>query len=308
MINYIKILSNVLLGISVLVVSGPTLGEMIATMAPIYPKKDELLVRDLGIPFEEVSFQSDDGNILHGWYFPSGTADSPAILYAPATGKDQRSGISLVAPLHQAGYHVLLFSYRGHGRSEGNRFGFTYGANESWDIDAAVSFLSETKGVEKIGVLGHSAGAASGIISAARNTKIDAVVAAAPFPSVEDIWNTNRPSFFPKPLFELTFKITEYRKQFSRNQVRPQDIIAQISPRPLLLIHGIDDQRITQNQAMELFDAAKGPKCMWLVEGASHAEVRAPLLDSEIENLIAFFDQALGNLAQLNCGIENKAL
>lgn len=308
MINFIKIFTNVLFGISVLFVSGPTLGEMIATMAPIYPKKDDLLVNDLGIRFEKVTFQSKDGNTLQGWFFPSGKGKSPAIVYAPATGKDQRSGISLVKPLHQAGYHVLLFSYRGHGRSEGNPFGFTYGAHESKDIDAAVAFISETKGVEKIGVIGHSAGAASSIISAARNTEIDAVVAAAPFPSVEDIWNTNRPSFFPKPLFELTFKITEFRKQFSRSQVRPQDIIDQISPRPLLLIHGIDDKRITQNQAVDLFNAAKGPKCMWLVEGASHAEVRAPLLDTEIENLIAFFDQALENPAQLNCGIENKTL
>lgn len=308
MINFIKIFTNVLFGVSALFVSGPTLGEMIATMAPIYPKKDDLLVNDLGIPFEKVSFRSKDGKTLKGWFFPSGKTDSPAILYAPATGKDQRSGISLVEPLHQAGFHVLLFSYRGHGRSEGNPFGFTYGAHESKDIDAAVAYLSDTKNVEKIGVIGHSAGAASGIISAARNPKIDAVVAAAPFPSVEDIWNTNRPSFFPKPLFELTFKLTEYRKRFSRSQVRPQDIIDKISPRPLLLIHGIDDKRITKKQAVDLFDAAEGPKCMWLVEGASHAAVRAPLLDAEIENLIAFFDQALENPAQLNCGIENKTL
>jgi dipeptidyl aminopeptidase/acylaminoacyl peptidase len=308
MINYIKILTNVLFGISVLFVSGPTLGEMIATMAPIYPKKDELLVKGLGIAYQEVSFPTSDGKMLQGWFFPSEKADSPAILYAPATGKDQRSGISLVAPLHQAGYQVLLFSYRGHGRSDGNRFGFTYGAYESKDIDAAVAFLSDTKEIEKIGVIGHSAGAASGIISAARNPRINAVVAAAPFPSVEDIWNTNRPRFFPKPLFELTFKFAEFRKQFSRNQVRPQDVIDQISPRPVLLIHGIDDQRITQSQAMDLFDAANEPKCMWMVEGASHAEVRDPLLDSEVDDVISFFDQALENTTQLNCSIQNKDL
>jgi dipeptidyl aminopeptidase/acylaminoacyl peptidase len=308
MINYIKIITNLLFGISILFVSGPTLGEMIATMAPIYPKKDELLVNGLGIPYQEVSFPTTDGKTLFGWFFPSDKADSPAVLYAPATGKDQRSGISLVEPLNEAGYNVLLFSYRGHGRSEGNRFGFTYGAYESKDIDAAATFLSETKGIEKVGVIGHSAGAASGIISAARNEQVDAVVAAAPFPSVEDIWYTNRPRFFPTPLFELTFKFAELRKQFSRNQVRPQDVIEQISPRPVLLIHGLDDQRITEGQAIDLFEAANEPKCLWLVDGASHAGVRELVLDSEIENVISFFDKALRNRDLLNCGIQNKEL
>jgi dipeptidyl aminopeptidase/acylaminoacyl peptidase len=308
MINYIKIITNVLFGISILFVSGPTIGEMFATMAPIYLRKDDQLVNALGIAYQDISFATKDGTTLQGWFFPGEKADSPAILYAPATGKDQRSGISLVAPLHQAGYHVLLFSYRGHGRSEGSRFGFTYGAYESQDIDAAAAFLSDTKGIEKIGVIGHSAGAASGIISAARNEQIDAVVAAAPFPSVEDIWYTNRPRFFPTPLFELTFKFAEFRKQFSRNQVRPQDVIEQISPRPVLLIHGLDDQRITESQAIDLFDATNEPKCLWLVEGVSHAGVRDHLLDSEIESVISFFDHALVNSDLLNCGIKHIEL
>jgi dipeptidyl aminopeptidase/acylaminoacyl peptidase len=308
MIHYIKIITSLLVGFSVLIVSGPTLGEMLATMAPIYPIKDAMLVSGLGIPFIEVSFPSSDGKMLHGWFFPANNAQAPAILYAPATGRDQRSGISLVEPFHRAGYHVLLFSYRGHGRSEGNRFGFTYGAYESKDIDAAVAFLSETKRIEKIGVIGHSAGAVSAIISAARNPSISALVAAAPYLSVEDVWYANRPVFFPKPLFELTFKFAEYRKQFSRDEVRPQDVIDQISPRPLLLIHGIDDQRITQSQAMDLFDAANEPKCMWLVEGADHGEVRSPLLDTQVKDIISFFDQTLGGAERANCGIQQIKL
>ena len=308
MIKTIKILSTVLVGMSTLLVSSPTVGEILATMAPIYPKKDEYLANRLGIPFEEVSFQTVDGISLQGWFFPSVHADSPAILYAPATSKDQRSGISLVDPLHQAGYHVLLFSYRGHGNSEGSRFGFTYGAQESKDIDAAVSFLSETNGIEKIGVIGHSAGAASAILSAARNPKIGALAAVAPFPSVEEIWYANRPKILPEGLFELTLRFAEFRKQFSRNQVRPQDVISQISPRPVLLIHGSNDRRITQKQAFDLYQSANQPKCMWLVEGANHGEVRSPLLEAEIQNVISFFNQSLKNTIQPNCGLIHKKL
>jgi dipeptidyl aminopeptidase/acylaminoacyl peptidase len=308
MLNTFKIITSLLVGLSALVISSPTVGEILATMAPIYPKKDEYLIDGLGISYEAVSFQTADGVTLQGWFFSSSEADSPAILYAPATSKDQRSGISMVVPFHRAGYHVLLFSYRGHGRSEGNRFGFTYGANESKDIDAAVAFLSQEKRIEKIGVIGHSAGAASTIISAARNPQIDALVAAAPFPSVEDIWLTNRPKLLPKSLFEITLRFTELRKKFSRAQVRPQDVIRQISPRPLLLIHGIDDRRITQKQAMDLFENAREPKCMWWVQDADHSEVRSPLMDTQIENIVSFFNQAFGKTLPKNCGVLYKKL
>jgi dipeptidyl aminopeptidase/acylaminoacyl peptidase len=249
-----------------------------------------------------------DGKLLTGWFFPGKKPKSPAIIYAPATGKDQRSGISLVKPFHQAGYHVLLFSYRGHGHSEGNRFGFTYGAQESKDIDAAVRFLSEKMGIDKIGLIGHSAGAASGIISAARNKLIKAVVAAAPFPSVEEIWHTNWPRLLPKALFELSFRLVEWRKKFSRDEVRPQDVIDQIAPRSVLLIHGIDDRRITERQAMNLFETANEPKHMWLVTGASHGEVRSPVLDIEIEDIISFFKQAFGETVQPRTGVALKCL
>jgi dipeptidyl aminopeptidase/acylaminoacyl peptidase len=301
-------LSFLLFGLPVLLVSSPTLGELIATMAPLYPRNDNQLVEGMGIPFSKVCFPTWDGKVLTGWFFPVEGHDRPAIIYAPATAKDQRSGISLVKPLHQAGYQVLLFSYRGHGHSEGNPFGFTYGAQESQDIDAAADFLSQQLGIGKIGVIGHSAGAVSGLLSAARNQRIKAVVAAAPFPSVEDIWNTNRPTLLPKGLFEWSFRFAEWRKKFSRDEVRPQDVISQIGPRGLLLIHGLEDRRITRQQAMQMFAAATEPKKLWLVEGASHAEVRFPVLDSQIERIVQFFNSALNGLDQQTSEIRRIAL
>jgi dipeptidyl aminopeptidase/acylaminoacyl peptidase len=249
-------------------------------------------VKDLGISYEEVAFETSEELILRGWFFPADNQDAPAILYAPATANDLRSGISLVRPLHQAGYHVLLFSYRGHGFSDGNRFGFTYGASESKDIDAAVRYLHESKGIQKIGAIGHSVGAVSIILSAARNPHIDVIIAASPFNSMEEVWETNRPTFFPKPLLDLSMRLSEWRKGFTRDEVRPEDVIAQIAPRPLLLIHGSEDKRITHEQATRLYDTAQEPKRMWLVDGASHGEVRTPALDYLIKKIIDFLNDS----------------
>lgn len=288
----LKIVSSVFLGLSVFSIGGPVLGELVATIAPTFPLKATISAKDLGLPYEEVAFQTSDEVILRGWFFPTDEEGAPAILYAPATCNDLRSGISLVLPLHNAGYHVLLFSYRGHGLSDGNRFGFTYGALESKDVDAAVSYLHETKGIQQIGAVGHSVGAVSIILSAARNQDINAVVAASPFNTMEEIWETNRPVIFPKPLLDLSMRLSELRKGFTRDDIRPEDVIAQIAPRPLLIIHGSEDKRITYEQVLRLYKTAQEPKRMWLVEGASHGEVRSPILDYLVENIIDFFDDA----------------
>jgi dipeptidyl aminopeptidase/acylaminoacyl peptidase len=293
--NIVFALSSVLVGLSVLTIGGPVLGEALATMAPMYTKDDSAKLPNLGFPVEHITFQTDDGLSLRGWFFPAVNSKAPAILYAPATSRDQRSGLSLVAPFHQAGYHVLLFSYRGHGSSDGDRFGFTYGAAESRDVDAAVRYLREERGIKKIGAIGHSAGAVSIILSAARNPDISAIVAASPFNSVEEIWETNRPSLFPKPLYELTMWLSEFRKGFSRHQVRAMDVIAMIAPRPLLLIHGSADKRITQEQALQLYSQAEQPKRLWVIEGATHHSVRQPGLDVLAQQILQFFDRAFQN-------------
>jgi alpha-beta hydrolase superfamily lysophospholipase len=225
---------------------------------------------------------------------PAARADAPAIVYAPATAHDQRSGLSLVPAFHRAGYHVLLFSYRGHALSDGKRDGFTYGHAESRDVDAAVRYLHEVRGVERVAAVGHSAGAASAILSAARNPRVGAVVAVAPFTCVADIWYTSRPRLVPAFILDWALWVAEQRRGFDRAEICPVEVVDQIAPRPLLIIHGAEDTHITEAQVGRLFDAARAPKALWLVQGADHSQVRSPVLDDISGDVIAFLDTAFG--------------
>jgi dipeptidyl aminopeptidase/acylaminoacyl peptidase len=290
-----RIAGSILLTASLLTVAGPMVGELIATMAPPFSRPNGGADVPAGIAAQEqVAFPTTDGLTLRGWFYPAGAADAPAIVYAPATGHDQRSGLSLVPALHAAGYHVLLFSYRGHGLSDGNRWGFTYGDAESRDLDAAVRYLREERGVGRIGAIGYSAGAVSAILSAARNPAIGAVAAVAPFTCVAEIWKTNRPTAVPEALLDLTLRLVELRKGFDRRDVCPLEEVHRIAPRPLLVIHGTEDGRITRAQVEQLYAAAGAPKALWLLEGASHSSVRDPGLDDLLPRVIAFLDEALG--------------
>jgi len=287
-----KIAAGVAFGASLLTLVGPAVGEMVATLPPAFTNKNNDAPGSLGLPYENVTFQTTDGLTLRGWFIPALHANAPAVLYAPGTSQDQRSGLSLVLPFHRAGYHVLLFSYRGHGQSDGNQIGFTYGAAESRDVDAAVQFLVQTIGVHHVGVIGYSAGAASVILSAARNQQVGAVVAVAPYNDVAEVWRTSRPVLVPAFIQDWALWLAEKRKGFDRNQVCPLDVVSRIAPRPLLVIHGMNDQRILEPQIRRLFAAAQQPKDLWLVPGATHASIRTSALDEMMPQVIAFFDKA----------------
>lgn len=281
---------GVVAGFSLVLAASPVIGEMVATTSPLsvsFPHKY------YGLKYENVSFPTSGGLTLRGWFFPSDDPHAPAVLYAPATAKDQRQGLSLVEPLHQAGYQVLLFSYRGSGNSDGNRLNFSYGARESIDIDAAVRYLSEDRGIQQIGAIGHSAGAVSIILSAARNPKIDAVVAAAPYTSLEDIWQDNQPALLPARYFSQAQNLFQIRKDFSQTQVRPVDVIGDISPRPIMLVNSLEDKRISPDQATRLYNAAAEPKQIIWLRDATHAGVRSPGLDNLTPQIVQFFDENL---------------
>jgi len=292
------------MGASLLTLVGPAIGETIATLPPLFSRQDTNPLTESGLCYEEVAFATDDGLTLRGWFIPvgnrlgSGTpqAEAPAVVYVPGTGRDQRSGLSLVAPFHKAGYHVLLFSYRGSGQSDGNWLRFSYGDAESRDVDAAVRFLSEVKGVGRVGAIGYSAGAVSVILSAARNPQIEAVVAVAPYNCVDEVWQTGRPAVMPTFLHDLTLWLTEKRKGFDRDRICPVDVVDQIAPRPLLVIHGTEDQRILESQVRRLFAAASEPKRLWLVQGATHNTIRTPVLDDLAPQVVGFMDGALGQM------------
>jgi fermentation-respiration switch protein FrsA (DUF1100 family) len=160
-------------------------------------------------------------------------------------------------------------------------------------VDAAVQFLYETKGIRRIGVIGHSAGAVSSIMSAARNPLVGAVVAVAPFNSVEEVWHTSRPALVPAFVLGWTLSVAEKVRGFRSEDVWAEAVVDRIAPRPLLLIHGRDDERITESQVRRLFAAAEEPKTLWLVEGATHKGIRDPVLDRLAPDVIGFLDQAL---------------
>jgi fermentation-respiration switch protein FrsA (DUF1100 family) len=79
----------------------------------------------------------------------------------------------------------------------------------------------------------------------------------------------------------------------SPDRVVPRDYVAAISPRPLLLIHGLADTEVSPANSEILFAAAGEPKELWLVPDIDHTRGMRDRQDEYSERIVQFFDQHL---------------
>ena len=124
----------------------------------------------LGVPHENVTFETADGLELEGWYIPS--RNGAAVISFPGRNGSQRQARMLA----RHGYGVLLFDRRGEGRSEGTPNSWGWGGEA--DVMAAIDYLQRRPDVEddRIGGIGLSVGGEMMIEAAAETDELKAVV------------------------------------------------------------------------------------------------------------------------------------
>lgn len=210
--------------------------------------------RDVGLEFEDVQFEASDGVRLHGWFVPG---DKEIVwLWVHGNGGNISHRVESLRLLHdQVGVGVLLFDYRGYGRSDG-----TPSEQGTYlDAEAALTLLSERYGYspERVVVFGQSLGGAIAVDVAARHRPAGLVVESA-FTSIADMARLHYP-FLPS-------RLLLGRRYNSLTKIRGVDA-------PILIVHGDRDDVIPFDMASELFDAAGEPKHLLVIEGAGHNDV-----------------------------------
>ncbi len=224
--------------------------------------------------WEEISFRNQDGQNLRGWFIPpSPGAKGALLIFVHGLGSNRSDLLEQAALLHGHGYGALLFDLRNHGESEGDIT--TLGYLEAEDVGAAVDYALTRPEVDpqRIGLIGMSMGGATVLRAAARLPQVRAVVAEAAFTSIEDNLAhgvralTGLPPF---PFAPLVAWFGEIEAGMDIRMVRPVDDVDEISPRPLLLVHGDQDPTVPVENSLALFQAAREPKQLYIVPGASH--------------------------------------
>ena len=232
------------------------------------------MVSGLGLPAEGVTFTATDGVRLFGTYFdvrsPRG---SVVLVHGFKTYRTEM--FDRVRFLHDAGYAVLAYDGRGCGASEGT---FGVGATEERDIIGAVSYLRGRGGpaAPNIAVLGISLGAGDALLAAAADERIGAVVADSAW--ADERVQVDRMTSIPVgplalPVLPYELSLVDALVGGRLEDARPRDVVSRIAPRPILLIHSVDDDNATTpiRDADAIFASAGQPKDYWRVPAGGHA-------------------------------------
>lgn len=244
---------------------------------------------ELGLPYEDVAFWTEDGLRLGAWWLPNPEARRTVVILSGHNGARQDT-LGIGGALYRAGSNVLLLDNRGRGSSEGDRV--SLGGHERLDARAAVGYALGRAPEVPLALLGYSMGGAVALMTAADDRRVGAVVADSPFASQRELLLRHlreRIGPLAGPTLALASTFLDYRM----SEVEPVRYVARISPRPLLLIHGEQDDVTDPNDSRRMFAAAGEPKELWTVPEAAHVESYYADREVYCRRVIGFLDRSL---------------
>lgn len=240
--------------------------------------------------YQTVSFASSDGLELSGWYHPS--RNRAAVIVVHGGGGDRTGAVRHAELLARHGFGALVYDSRGRGESEGSPVGFGWGWPK--DVAGALAFLRERPDVdpERIGGLGLSRGADVLIQVAAEDRDLKAVVAdGATGGSFADYRNLGEEA--EGAPFYLTM-YTAARVFSGSTPGEPlKELVARISPTPLLLISTGGSLPIERDFNRIYAKAAREPVELWDLPEVNHTAAIRERPEEYQRRVVSFFDNAL---------------
>lgn len=245
-----------------------------------------------GLAFREVSFQTTAGRTLFGWFIPpSGSVAAPAMAVLHGWSSNAEAMLPLARPLWQAGYGLLLFDARSHGRSEGQFLSSLPRFAE--DLDHALDWLARQPEVDPhdMAAIGHSVGAGAALLVASRRDDLTAVVSVGAFCDPQAVMRRmlakHRVPYWLVGWYVLRYVEFVIGHRFSA--IAPCRTIRRVSC-PVLLVHGMDDRTVPIEESRAIFDARSSDTTELLILAAGHDSFDA--LDRHVETLLGFLDRA----------------
>lgn len=212
---------------------------------------------DFGLKFEDVFFDSEDGIKLHGWFLKpaAGMKTKGTVVYSHGNAGAAGYHVGFVTWFVRAGYQVLLYDYRGYGKSKGavQRKGLLK------DVRAALKYVSGRKDVDATRLIsfGHSLGGAKSLaaLGEQRVPGVRAVISYAGFASYKDM---------------AKWVAGDAGARLVTDEFAARDWISRIAPVPVLIVHGSRDGTVPIQQGELLFKKAREPKTFYRIEGGGH--------------------------------------
>lgn len=250
---------------------------------------------------EDVRFPATDGIELAGWLI-RGAPDRAPIVLCHDLGSSKASLVNVALALSRAGFTVLMFDFRAHGGSSGERS--SLGVLEKRDVVGAVDFLAgleEGLEAKRIGVFGVGMGAHAAVLAAADRPVLRVLVLDGLYPDASYALARRVYLDWGFAVNHLAFVSGGMLAALSGStgpEARAADVIGHLPGRDLLLLAPASDTRLA-DEMMRMYqtvpDQADADGNL-VVLPATHADgLYASDLTRYHERVAAFFSSRLGS-------------
>ncbi len=243
---------------------------------------------------EDFEVRAGDGVVLRGWKVRPRSPNGDWVVLFHGVSDNRVGMLGHVQLLLRARYNVVMMDARAHGASDGETA--TYGWKEREDTKAIVEALYAQESVHCLFVLGESMGGAIALQSAAVEPRIAGVVSESAFSDLGEVSydyaGLRLSPWLGKTLFRPAvwagLPRAEKEGGFDADEVSPERAVA-ARAFPVLLICGTADRTIPPRHSQRIFEAAPGPKMLWLVPGAEHSAALSKEPEEFKERVLTMF-------------------
>lgn len=249
---------------------------------------------EFGVDYEEVDLLTSDGISFGAWFFRQPSSPQAVVISGGHKGQRQ-SVLGIAVGLWRKGFNVVLYSYRGMPGSD--RATVTMGLKEVNELQSAIAFARRSIPNVRIGLLGYSMGAVVSMLGAAGEPSVEALVLDSPFADLRQVihHHIRRFTLLPgHPFTALAGLWLKARTGARLSECAPIDVLSALEPRPLFFIHGGADTLTPVQHSRRLYEAYRGPREIWIEQGAPHTGAYFADRALYVERVAGFFARHLG--------------
>jgi pimeloyl-ACP methyl ester carboxylesterase len=235
-----------------------------------------------------IELTSADGTELSAWSTPSKAKKTTTMVILVHDAGGARADLERLAEAMRDEHDVLTLDLRGHGSS--SDAATTLGPAEADDVRAAIEAAAE-QGDERIALVGVGLGAASVLAAAGGDSRVDSIVAVAPWPRVSDAVSAQLREddvILAWPADWATLVAMLFRTGRDVTSADVMDSVTRTTA-PILLVAGDGDPLLPADTLRTLENRA--PDLMtWRVEGDRDDAMAIVTDDDGINRIVDFVD------------------
>ena len=214
------------------------------------------------LPSEEVHFSpgADGQPQLDGWWIPADIPSAPVALLLHGSEGNMANDLALASALHNTRLHVLLFDYRGFGRSTGDH---PSQLTMEQDTDAALAFLRDARHLPLSSVIpvGEGLGASLAVRLASTHPELPAIILSSPRGDfAEEAQQATRSHIVPFTLlFHEHFPLADPLHQLATPKLILSDgrgatsVLAQRAADPKMTVEGLGGNKAALESSLRRF-------------------------------------------------------